>query len=338
MSTTVHNVAYLDPIPAEQLEYLQSLANEYDLKLHAPSPENPDDVSFLRTCEGVIVQRRPVTDALIAAAPDLKVIQKMGGRRDRIDVKAAKARGIKVALMSLPGSVAVAEHVMALILACAKKIVQSHELTVDGTYRELGIEPKITTERSHGFQWMKIPGLQELAGTTLGIIGFGDIGTEIAKRAKAFDMQVVYYNWHRLDEELERELGVQYAKMEDLLRTSDFVSLNTPLTPQTEKMIGEAEFSLMKPDAYLINASRGGVIDEAALVNAIKTKQIAGAGLDVFLQEPVPFDHPYLSLENVTLTPHIGGGKGGARERQPRAIFANLNRFFNGKSLVGEID
>ena len=337
MSNPVHTIAYLDPMTSDQLDFLQQIANDYGFKLLAPTPENPDDLSFLSACEGVIVQRRALTAEMITASPNIKVIQKMGARRDRIDVQAAKAQGIKVALMSLPGSVAVAEHVMALILACAKKIVEAHELTVKGAYREMGVEPKVTSERSHGFQWMKIQGLEELAGMTLGIIGFGDIGTEIAKRAQAFDMKVVYYNSRRLAVDLEQELGVMYKEKDELLKISDFVSLNSPLTPQTEKMIGAAELSLMKPSAYLINASRGGVIDESALVKAIQTGQIAGAGLDVFLQEPIPYDHPYLQLKNVTLTPHIGGGKGGARERQPRAIFANLQRFFTGELMDREI-
>jgi phosphoglycerate dehydrogenase-like enzyme len=338
MSSKQHTVTFIDPIDIEQLAFLQNLANDYDLNLTAPSSDDPKELlKVLKTCEGAIVQRRPLTRELIDAAPNLKVIQKMGGRRDRIDVKAAKAKGIKVALMSLPGAMAVSEHVMALILACAKKIVEAHSLTVNGAYRQLGVEPKVTTERSHGFQWMKIQGLEELNGMTLGIIGFGDIGNEIAKRANAFDMNVIYYDGNRLDEDLETELNVKYAPKTELLKTADFITLNAPLTPHTEKSIGESELALMKPTAYLINASRGGVVDEPALAKAIAEGRIAGAGLDVFLEEPVPFDHPYLSLKNVTFTPHIAGGKGGAKERQPRAIFANLQRFFNGKAMEKEI-
>lgn len=338
MTKNTHTVAFVDPLPVEQLAFLQGLANDYGLKLVAPLGDEVDELkAVLKDAEGVIVQRRPMTLELMDAAPGLQVIQKMGGRRDRIDIKAAKAKHIKTALMSLPGAMAVSEHVLALMLACAKKIVEGHTYTKTGAYRTLGIEPKVTTERSHGFQWMKIQGLEELNGMTLGIIGFGDIGNEIAKRARAFEMKVVYFDAYRLDADLEIELGVSYLEKDELLKTADFITLNAPLIPSTEKSIGAREIALMKPTAYLINASRGGVIDEPALAKAIAEKKIAGAGLDVFLEEPVPFDHPYLALDNVTFTPHIGGGKGGARERQPRAIFANLQRFFNGEPMEKEI-
>jgi lactate dehydrogenase-like 2-hydroxyacid dehydrogenase len=335
VSQDLTKVVMVDPISPEQLLFLRGIANAFQLDLSAPQNENTDDLNkLLVNAEAVIVQHRVFGAEFMRSAPQLKLIQKMGGRRDRIDVVTARQLGLVVALMTLPGSVAVAEHAFALILALAKNIIIAHQYTIEGAYRSLGIEPKVTSERSHGFQWMKMnDSIAELSGHSLGIIGFGDIGNEIAKRARAFDMKVMYYNRTRLEPDLEAELNVTYGSLSDILQQSDFVSLNTPLTPQTEKMIGMPELELMKPSAFLINTCRGGVIDEAALVEALRSKRIAGAGLDVFVEEPVPFDHPYLTLDNVVLTPHIGGGRGGARDRQPRAVFTNIRKFFNNQPI-----
>jgi phosphoglycerate dehydrogenase-like enzyme len=331
-------IVMADPQPAEQAIWLQGLADPLGLRVQAPVAEDEAELkALLAQAEGMIFQRRVVTAEILTAAPHLRVIQKMGGRRDKIDISAARARGIAVALMPMPGSVAVAEHAMTLLLACAKRLLLAHRLTATGAYRDLGIEPKVTTERSHGFQWMKMPDLVELAGLTLGIFGFGDIGNEIAKRARAFDMQILYHKRNRLEADLEAELGVAYADKDDLLRRSDFVVMTSPLTPETEKSIGARELALMQPTAYLINVSRGGVIEEEALVQALLSRQIAGAGLDVFVQEPIPHNHPLLSLDSVILTPHIAGGKGGARERQAVAILTNLKRFVDGQPLQHRI-
>jgi lactate dehydrogenase-like 2-hydroxyacid dehydrogenase len=331
-------VLMTDPQTAEQLAWMQSLANEYNIELKAPQTGDPvERQALLGEAEGLLVQHVPVTAEQLAAAPKLKVIQKLGGRRDNLDVQAAQAQGIAVALMPLPGSVAVAEHAMMLVLACAKRLVLAHHLTASGAYRQLGIEPKSTSEKSHGFQWMKIPDLAELTGMTIGIFGFGDIGTEIAKRARAFEMEIIYHKRSRLDPDLEKELGVSYVTKEDLLRQSDFLVMISPLTPETEKTIGAKELELMKRSAYIINVSRGGVIDESALAEALLAHRIAGAGLDVFVQEPVPFDHPFLTLDNVILTPHIAGGKGGARERQARAVLENLKRFVDKQPLKYQV-
>ena len=229
-------------------------------------------------------------------------------------------------MAGLPSTIAVAEHAVALILACAKKIVPAHELTVRGAYRDLGIEPAVTTERSHGFQWMKIQGLVELNGLKLGIFGFGEIGNEIAIRLRSFNMQVLYHKRTRFDADYEKQLGISYASKEDLFKSADVVVLNCPLTPQTEKAVGERELSLMKNTALLVNVSRGGVVDEPALVEALKNKKIAGAGLDVFLEEPVPYDHEYLSLDNVVLTPHIAGGLGAGRIRNINTVLGMIEK------------
>jgi phosphoglycerate dehydrogenase-like enzyme len=333
-----YKIVFVDPMPANRFAGMQEMAEPFGLDVSTPATDDQAELdALLAEADGLITQRKPLTAELLAAAPKVKVVQKLGGRRDGLDLDAAKARNVAVALMTTPGAAAVAEHALALILGCAKKLVPSHHLTVTGAYRDLGIEPKQTTERSHGFQWMKIPGLEELNGLTVGIFGFGNIGTEIAKRTNAFDMTVLYHKRSRLPAEIEAELDVAYAEKDELLRTADFVVMISPLTPETEKSIGARELDLMKPTAYLINVCRGGVIDEPALADALRANKIAGAGLDVFVEEPVPFDHPYLSLDNVLLTPHIAGGKGGAGQRQAVAIFENLKRFFDGQPMKRQI-
>ncbi len=339
MSITPFHVVMADPQTPGQREYLQNLANEYGIQISAPETAGLEALKpLLAEAEGLVTQKTPVDAELLAAAPNLHVIQKMGSRRDNLDIDVIRARGVTLALLPLPGSMAVAEHAMALMLACGKKLILAHQKTVSGAYREQGIEPKVTTERSHGFQWMKIPDLVEFSGLTMGIFGFGDIGTEIAQRARAFNMEIIYHKRSRLESGLEAELEVSYVSMEDLLRRSDVLVMISPLTPETEKIIGPAELALMKPTAMLINVSRGGVIDEEALAVALTDHKIACAGLDVFVQEPIPFDHPYLSLDNVVLTPHIAGGKGGARERQTRAVLENLKHFAGGERMKHQVN
>jgi phosphoglycerate dehydrogenase-like enzyme len=331
-------VLLLDHQDREHLTWARDLAAPLSLDLTAASTSDAGELrSLLADAEALIVHHRSASLEVIEAAPRLRFIQKYGGRRDGIDTEAARRWGIVVALMPLPGAIAVAEHAMALVLACAKKIIPAHHLTATGAYRDLGIQPAVTTERSHGFQWMKIAGVEELYGQTMGIFGFGDIGNEVARRAQAFGMRVIYHKRTPLPADLEQELAVTYASKDDLLRESDFLVLTSPLTPETEKAIGERELSSMKATAYLINVSRGGVIDEPALVTALQAHRLAGAGLDVFVQEPIPYDHPLLALDNVILTPHIAGGKGGARQRQMLAVLENVARVGRGEPCLHRI-
>ncbi len=313
--------------PAD-LEFWQGFEKDYKVKITAPSTDDKAElIALMPEADALITRKTFIDSEIINAGSKLKLIQKMGSRADNVDMDTARAKGIHVAIMHLAGAQAVAEHAMMLVLACAKKVIIGHQMTVSGAYRDLGIEPKLTTQKSHGFQWMKIPGLEELNGLTMGIFGFGDIGNEIARRAKAFDMDIIYYKRHPLSPEMEKEIGAVYVSKEDLFRKSDFLVMISPLTPETEKAAGAKELALMKPTAYFINCCRGGVVDEEALVDVLKNHKIAGAGLDVYVYEPVPYDHPYLTLDNVTLTPHIAGGKGGAKERDPRKTLENIRLF-----------
>jgi phosphoglycerate dehydrogenase-like enzyme len=202
-----------------------------------------------------------------------------------------------------------------LMLAVLKKLVRFHNDVVAGKWR-VGNPAE---ERVY-----------ELAGRTLGIVGLGNIGKKVARRAAAFDMRVQYYDIARLTEEQEDALGVRFVLFGELLRTSDVVSLHVPLDDTTRNMVGVHELGLMKPGAILINTCRGPVVDEAALYRALKEGQIAGAGLDVMVEEPPAPTHPLFALPNVTLTPHSAGPTWENWTARFRNGFDNIQRVAGG--------
>lgn len=324
-------VVLLDPTSVEELAFLQT---------HLPcatlvAPEPSQTVTGLLAGAMALVSKRTQIDAGIikAAGSGLKLIQLWSGRHDRVDRAAAKAAGVPVALMPQRGAAAVAECTLTLMLGLSKKIVLAHQSTISGAYRTLGVEPVTTAERLHKFQWMQLPGIHEISGQKLGLIGFGEIATEVARRARAFGMELAYWSRTQAPSQIEAEEGVQYMSMEALLSWADVVSLHVPHTEETEKLINQQTLALMKQTAVLINTCRGGVVDESALVSALNNGRIGGAGLDVFAQEPIPHDHPLLSAPNTLLLPHLGGGSGGARVKHAQDIFSNVAAALNGQSV-----
>ena len=325
-------VVLLDPAGPDDLALLRGF--DADLDLVAPDSPEVSPAGLLPGAAAILSRRRMVTGGWMDLAGDsLKLVQLWSGRRDRVDLPAARARGVPVALMPLTGCIAVAEQAMALMLGLSKKVVQGHAATVGGDYRKRGIEPIRTEERRHRFQWMELPGIFELHGKTLGLVGFGEIATEVARRARAFGMRLLYWKRERLPAEVEEEEGVSRRDLPGLLEESDFVSLHVPLTPATERLIDAPALARMKPEAFLVNTCRGGVVDEDALVDALRAGRLRGAGLDVFVHEPVPHDHPLLRLDNVLLAPHLGGGSGGARVKHARDVIANLAALREGRPV-----
>ncbi len=234
----------------------------------------------------VVRSATKVTREVIEAGKNLKLIARAGAGLDNIDVEAAEARGIEV--INSPESVtaAVAELTIGLMLSLARRIPRADRGMKLGRWEKSEL---IGTE---------------LRGKTLGIVGTGRIGRAVGYKAKAFLMDLLAYDIVT-NEEFRERTGCRYVDLQTLLRESDFVTLHVALTPQTRHMIGRRELSLMKPTAFLINTSRGEIVDETALVEALREGKIAGAALDVYEREP-PTDSPLLKLENVILTPHIG--------------------------------
>ncbi|MCC5990695.1 MAG: hydroxyacid dehydrogenase [Thermosphaera sp.] len=273
---------------------------------------NEDELArIIKGFDGLIVRSKPlVTRKVIESADRLKVIARAGVGLDNIDVKAAEERGI--ALINAPESStqSVAELAIGLMLAVARKIAFSDKRMREG-------------------YWAKKEAMGvELSGKTLGVIGVGRIGSAVARIAKyGFNMHILYYDVACRDD-LNKELGAECVSIEELLKRSDIVTIHVPLLPETRHMINEEKLRLMKKTAILINTSRGAVVDTAALVKALSEGWIAGAGLDVFEEEPLPKDHPLTKLDNVVLTPHIGASTKEAQEKAGVEVARKIVEFF----------
>lgn len=256
-----------------------------------------------------------ISAELLDRAPRLKVVANMAVGYDNIDVAACTARGVVVT--NTPGVLTetTADLAFALLMATARRLPQS--------------EKALRTGEWESWKPMEFTG-QDIFGATLGIVGMGQIGAAVARRALGFNMRVLYYS-RRRKPELEAALGCEYAGLDRLLQESDFVSLHCPLTRETRHLISDREFDLMKETAVLINTARGPVVDEEALVRALKEKKIWAAGLDVFSQEPVPVDHPLLQLDNVVALPHIGSASIRTRTRMATLAAENLLAVLAGK-------
>ncbi|HYU78343.1 MAG TPA: NAD(P)-dependent oxidoreductase [Vicinamibacterales bacterium] len=333
-------IVMIDPLSdsAQRVFLDQMPGNEFTFE--CPSTSDPDELlKQVRGAHALLTRRHVVTADLIAAAgPDLRVVQIHGHFPDRVDLEAARRAGVMVAVMPSKGAIAVAEHAMGLMLAFAHKIVPGHRGVVSGAYRERGLQPARTTETEIAFNWLGYPDLFELYEKTLGIVGFGEIGYELARRARSFDMRVLFHTRRPIAEGLVAPLDLRRVPLDELLRESDFVTLHAPHTPQTERLMDAETLSLMKPTAYLINTSRGGLVDEAALVAALREGRLAGAGLDVFSDEPLSDTHPLLALDSVVLTPHVAAGASGGQRVHARESLENVARAFRGEPMRHRLD
>lgn len=280
------------------------------------SPWTTDEfLEEVKDAEALVVFHESVDQELLDHAPKLKIVSRFGVGYDRVDVEACTAREVHVTYTPGVLSRAVAELTIALMLSLSRRIP--------------------VADRYVRTEWGKpgtalLPLRHDVAGKTLGIIGLGRIGYEVARRAKAFDMKIVYHDEVR-NGKAEKDLQVQYLPLDDLLRASDFVSVHVPLTPETTLLIGGKELRLMKKTAYLFNTSRGPVVDEKALCRALNESWIAGAGLDVFTQEPLPLDSPLVELENVVLTPHMAAHTVEARRLMVLTIVEDTKRALAGQ-------
>ena len=268
--------------------------------------------------EGLLCMLSDTIDAkLMDRAPMLKVIAGMGAGFNHIDIKAATSKGIMVSNTPGANTDAAADMAFGLMLATARRIVEADHRTRAGEFK----------------YWAPLLFLGRMvSGKTLGLVGMGKIGQAMAQRAKGFSMRVIYFDPRRLDPGLERAMCVEYADLRTLLKTADFVSLHVPLTPDTKHLIGRAEFAMMKKTAYLINASRGPIVDEKALVEALREGRIAGAGIDVYENEPA-LTPGLADLHNAVLTPHIGSATLESRTAMAAQAALNLKEGLGGKIL-----
>jgi glyoxylate reductase len=257
-----------------------------------------------------------VDAALLDAAPNLKVVSNYAVGYNNIDVDACTARGIPVG--NTPGVLTdtTADFAFALLMAAARRVVEGAHYVVDGKWKTWG--PKLLLG-------------QDIHGATLGIVGFGRIGQAVAKRARGFDMRVIYYDPYV--EESPEGLEAEPADLGKLLSTSDFVSVHVPLTDATHHLLSGEELAQMKPTAVLINTARGPVVDPDALLQALEEDQLAAAALDVTEPEPIPDDHPLLALPNCIVTPHIASGSVATRGKMATMAADNLLAGLRGERL-----
>ncbi len=316
METQRPRVLISQPIPPSALDRLRTIAEVEVGKDSGQIMPRAELLERVRRADCLFHLMHDVVDAdIIAAGRDLQIIASMAIVPATVDVAAATARRIPVTTIPPIVTEATADLHWALLLAVARRVVEA-----DRALRR-GLFP--------GSQSLHFAGAA-VHGKTLGIVGLGRIGRAVARRARGFGMMILYTKRNRLSEAEEREEGVTYAPLDDLLRQADFVSLNAAFTPETHHLIGARELSLMKPTAFLINTARGPMIDEAALAEALRSGRIAGAGLDVFENEPRV--HPdLLSIEEVVLTPHLGSAVGELREQMAHIVVDNILAVFRGE-------
>jgi glyoxylate reductase len=255
-----------------------------------------------------------IDDELLAAAPRLRVVANVAVGFDNVDLAACTRR--KIAVTNTPGVLdeTTADFAWTLLLAVARRLIEGDALARSGRWQSWNLDQLCGTD-----VW----------GKTLGILGFGRIGRAVARRARGFNMRIVYNSRTRAPDEAEQEFAAEFVERDALLAQADFLSLHVPLTPETRHLMGAREFARMKPTAFLINTSRGPVVDEAALVAALESKKIAGAALDVYEREPQISDR--LRRPNVVLTPHMGSASVETRTKMAMMAVENAIAFFDGR-------
>ncbi|MFE6992536.1 2-hydroxyacid dehydrogenase [Streptomyces pharetrae] len=276
-----------------------------------------EDPAALRAARVIVTALAPVTAEHLAAAPDVALVQCASHGYDYVDASAARARGVTVCTIGSSGAEArnVAEQTFALLLALAKRLVPAHNALVEADWALPRLQRSLT----------------ELSGKTLGIVGLGQIGREVARRAAAFDMTVVYAGRRRAAPETEERLGgALHVPLEELLRTADYITLHAPLTDETRHLLDAERLALLKPTAFVVNTARGALIDQDALADALERGALAGAGLDVFDPKPPTPALRLLKAPNVVLSPHAAGVTRETVVRIAMAAVRNASDFLAG--------
>jgi len=305
-----------DEIVEEAIELLRKNSVEV---VYRPSSSYDELLSLIQDVDGLIVRSRTkVTKELLARAGRLKIIARAGVGLDNIDLQEAQIKGIKV--VNAPDSLtnAVAEHALGLMISVARSIPLAHHKMLNG-------------------EWPKSSLMgEELTGKVLGIVGFGRIGRRLAELAQPFRMKILTYDVITPKEELLKSLKAELVQLDYLLESSDFISLHVPSTPETTGMFSTKQFEKMKKTCILVNTSRGDVIDESALIKALKEKRIRGAAIDVFKTEP-PKNEELFKLENLVLTPHIAGQTAEAQLNAGISVANQVLEFFNQTSILKKL-
>jgi len=288
-----------------------------DLEVTMVDADLPDEekIPLCKDADALLVATQNVSVNLIRSCSSLKFIQLVSAGYDHLDIRAINEMGIPVASNGGSNAIAVAEHTIAFMIGvCKKMMLQWHNTAKERRWRE----------------GLPLLDMFEITEKTVGIVGLGRIGKQVAKRLVGFDTRTIYNDIVDMPSDVQRELKAQPVSFEELLHESDIVTLHVPLTPSTRGMIGDRELEMMKPSSFLFNTSRGPVVDESALYQALKNGRIAGAGLDVLETEPTPSDNPLFELDNVVITPHLAGLTSERFHRTAEFAYENIQRVLAG--------
>lgn len=303
------------PVDLEQLQQVATL----EVWTERQPPPYEVLLKKVKTIDGLLCLLTDRIDRqLIETGTSLKVISQMAVGYDNIDIPVATKRRIPVGYTPGVLTDATADFAWALLMAAARRVVEADRFTRAGEWRTW--EPDLLMG-------------PDITGATLGIVGFGRIGQAVARRAKGFEMRILYASRHRCDLELEQSLGLEFVTFDHLLQEADLVTIHTLLSNETYHLFSDRQFESMKPSAILINTARGAVVDPDALYRALSSGQIAGAALDVTEPEPIPMDSPLLTLDNLIIAPHIGSASRPTREKMATMAIENLMAGLKGDRL-----
>lgn len=302
---------------------LKELRKKYQIEIHSGKIPIPQSKlrSKIKEVDGLICFPYDIINReMIEEGKNLKVISTYSVGFDHIDTEYAKKKKIRVGYTPEVLTDATADMAFSLLLDIARRVTEGDRIIREGKWKEI----------YGAFDYVGV----DLQGKTVGILGLGRIGSTLAKRAKAFDMKITYHNRKPVTKSKERTLDAKYVSFEKLITESDFISIHVPHTKETDGLFNMKIFRKMKKTAFLINTSRGKVVNEKDLVIALKKKIISGAGLDVFDKEPIKKDHPLVKLPNIVLAPHIGSSTKETRIKMAEITVKNLNLGINGKKPI----
>jgi len=306
-----------------RLDLMQEMAPDGITAIGVDSSQSEGEViERLADVDVIVPWRALVPQSLARECKKLKLVQLVTAGYGQYPIAELNALGVQVANNGGSNAHSVAEHTVMLMLAVYRRFAEAWSSARGGGWRDAVAG---------------LPMRSEIAGKTVGLVGFGNIGRLVARRLSGFDVELLCYDIVELTPGRALELGAKAVPFDELLQRSDIVSLHVHMLKSTRKMIGEREFSLMKPSAILVNTARGGVVDEAALIEALRDGQIAGAGLDVLEQEPTPPDNPLLSMDKVVVTPHWAGGTLEGSALCARFAIENIARFAEGRPLLSVV-
>lgn len=310
-------IVLLDMTTPQRADRLRELLPEGFVLTHGTARGDEHMKEIIAEADYAIAGQVPVSGAVLRSAKKLKLLHKWGVGYDNIDIETARELGIKVARTTGSNALPVAEFALGLMLSSLRFIAYGHEELKKGHW---------ATGKLPGETYM-------LSGKTVGIVGFGAIGKNVAKLLKGFGCTILYSKRTPLSAAEEAELGVRHATMAEILRESDVVSLHCPLTPETTDLIDAAAFKAMKKTAVLVNCARGGVVNEADLVAALRARDIAGAAMDVYAIEPLPPESELLTLDNIVVTPHLAAMAADNFAPTVKRMFANMQHVSRGEPV-----